>query len=83
MGFEVAYLSELGKFDGLKSEMSNVHESHAFLCPPSNRELTQKNRSDMYTLSNVENLGGEVIPPGVRFISDSNPDEEMSKLGSR
>lgn len=23
VGFEVAYLSELGKFDGLKSEISN------------------------------------------------------------
>lgn len=30
VGFEVACLSELGKFDGLKSEMSNKCESHAF-----------------------------------------------------
>ena len=30
VGFEVAYLSELGKFDGLKSEISNEYESHAF-----------------------------------------------------
>ena len=30
VGFEVACLSELGKFDGLKSEMSDEHESHAF-----------------------------------------------------
>lgn len=29
MGFEVAFLSELGKFDGLKSEVSNEYESHA------------------------------------------------------
>ena len=31
VGFEVAYLSELGKFDGLKSEISNEYGSHAFL----------------------------------------------------
>ena len=30
MGFKVAYLSELGKFDGLKSEISDIYESHAF-----------------------------------------------------
>lgn len=29
MGFEVAYLSELGKFDGLKSEVSDGYGSHA------------------------------------------------------
>lgn len=29
VGFEVAYLSELGKFDGLKSEVSDGYESHA------------------------------------------------------
>ena len=31
VGFEVAYLSELGKFDGLKSEISSKYGSHAFL----------------------------------------------------
>ena len=31
VGFEVAYLSELGKFDGLKSEISDRYGSHAFL----------------------------------------------------
>ena len=31
VGFEVAYLSELGKFDGLKSEISNKYGSHAFI----------------------------------------------------
>ena len=31
VGFEVAYLSELGKFDGLKGEISNEYGSHAFL----------------------------------------------------
>ena len=30
MGFKVAYLSELGKFDDLKSEISDIYESHAF-----------------------------------------------------
>ena len=30
VGFEVAYLSELGKFDGLKGEISNECEPHAF-----------------------------------------------------
>ena len=29
VGFEVVFLSELGKFDGLKSEVSNEYESHA------------------------------------------------------
>ena len=32
VGFEVAYLSELGKFDGLESEISSKYGSHAFLC---------------------------------------------------
>ena len=31
MGFDVAYLSEFGKFDGQKSEISNEYGSHAFL----------------------------------------------------
>ena len=31
VGFEVAYLSELGKFDGLESEISSKYGSHAFL----------------------------------------------------
>ena len=31
VGFEVAYLSELGKFDGLKSEIGNEYGSHASL----------------------------------------------------
>ena len=30
MGFGVAYLSELGKFDGLKGEIGDEHGSHAF-----------------------------------------------------
>ena len=30
VGFDVAYLSELGKFDGLKSEVSGKYGSHAF-----------------------------------------------------
>ena len=34
VGFEVAYLSELGKFDGLESEISDGYGSHAslFVC---------------------------------------------------
>jgi len=32
VGFDVAYLSELGKFDGLESEVSGKYESHAFFC---------------------------------------------------
>jgi len=33
VGFEVTYLSEFGKFDGQKSEISNEYGSHAFLYP--------------------------------------------------
>lgn len=29
VGFDVAYLSELGKFDGLESEISGKYGSHA------------------------------------------------------
>ena len=29
VGFDVAYLSELGKFDGLESEISDEYGSHA------------------------------------------------------
>ena len=34
MGFDVAYLSELGKFDGLESEVSGKYGSHAsfYIC---------------------------------------------------
>ena len=39
MGFGVAYLSELGKFDGLKGEIGDEHGSHAFFVPKSLCEM--------------------------------------------
>ena len=81
VGFEVACLSELGKFDGLKSEMSNKCESHAFFVPNIGLIANMLEvRDDMIlsTLSNVETRGGEENPPCVRLAPYTIPKAKSS-----
>lgn len=56
MGFEVAYLSELGKFDGLKSEVSDGYGSHALFL------YCSQPRSLLLTLAGGRKIQLEVAP---------------------
>ena len=54
VGFEVAYLSELGKFDGQKSEISDEHESHAFcICVEPSDSTYLKRRTERWTTTST------------------------------
>lgn len=81
VGFEVTYLSEFGKFDGQKSEISNEYGSHAFLC------LVATNRKEfhiefiMSALSNVATRRGESKPLCVRVAPETIPEAKSAQTG--
>jgi len=62
VGFGVAYLSELGKFDGLKGEIGDEHGSHAFFVQKSLCEVfisgvycNNLNHINIITVLNLKN----------------------------